>query len=186
MRLIVLLFLALVPTAAAANDICHDLWYTRNQIMDRAGYCFSSTLGEAVFDNSNCVGKNVTISSASKRLVSELQSLERHFGCRVDTGSRWLDLDDVSVRERLIDLPVPEEFPGGCIGWLGPVTPLHAGRDHTSPVIGRINPGDYVLFDHVVVGNWHYVTARDSNWNLIGGGWLAGHLSEFSCRQIAG
>ena len=40
-----------VAGPAAADERCHDLWFARNAIMDRAGYCFGSVLGQAVFDN---------------------------------------------------------------------------------------------------------------------------------------
>ena len=41
------LLCALLASPAAASDVCDDLWFTRNLIMDRAGYCFGSVLGRA-------------------------------------------------------------------------------------------------------------------------------------------
>ena len=32
----ILILLAVAATPAAADDYCHDLWFTRNAIMDRA------------------------------------------------------------------------------------------------------------------------------------------------------
>ena len=186
MRAFLYLLLALIPTAAAASDGCHDLWFTRNLIMDRAGYCFGSALGKATFDNSDCTGKSVSLDSGLRQLVDRIRSLERQYGCSVDTGSTRLDLNDLFVRFRLVDLPVAEEFPAGCLGWLGPQIQLHTGRDPNLPVIGRIGRGDYVGFFHVPDGGWTYVTVADPDWAVKGGGWMPGGIDDADCRDWAG
>ena len=38
---------ALAAFPALAFDPCEDLWFSRNQLYDRAGYCFSTPLGLA-------------------------------------------------------------------------------------------------------------------------------------------
>ena len=64
------LLLFLIASPAAASDVCHDLWFTRNLIMDRAGYCFGSMLGKATFDNSDCTGKNVSLDAGDQLMVN--------------------------------------------------------------------------------------------------------------------
>ncbi|WP_421724477.1 DUF4453 domain-containing protein [Bauldia sp.] len=177
---------ALAGPAFAGGDGCHDLWFTRNQVMDRAGYCFGSTLGQAVFDNSDCTGKSVTLGADDRALVKQIQALEAQFQCRVDTSQATLDLDDVAIRRQLKDLPIAEEFPGGCLGWLGPETPLHAGHSRATDVIGRILPGDYVGYFHIPEGKWTYVTAADTNWTLKSGGWLKEGPEGTTCKDYAG
>jgi len=61
MRAFLALLLAALAAPAAALEICDELWFTRNLIYDRAGYCFSSPLGRAVFDNSDCTGSALKI-----------------------------------------------------------------------------------------------------------------------------
>lgn len=179
-------FLCLVAAPAAASDICHDLWFTRNLIMDRAGYCFGSALGQAVFDNSGCVGKSVALDSRSARLVGQIQTLEAGQGCRVDTKRGFLDLDDRLIRQRLWDLPIRDEFESACLGWLGPVTPLLAGHDQSALAVGRIQPGDYISYEHVPVGVWTYVTARTPDWQIKSGGWLNTAAVAENCVDYAG
>ncbi len=172
--------------AASANDSvgCRDLWFTRNLVMDRAGYCFGSALGQAVFDNDGCTGKNVRVDPAHAGLVAQIQALEAEHGCKVDTRGTTLDLDDIAIRRSLDDLPLFDEFPGGCLGWTAAETPLRAGHDPSSRVIGAIAPGDYVYLTHVPVDGWAYVTVHEPGWGpLKGGGWLRG---EMQCRDHAG
>ncbi|MXN66601.1 DUF4453 domain-containing protein [Stappia sp. GBMRC 2046] len=186
-RLLVLLFLIATPAAANESVGCQDLWFTRNLVMDRAGYCFSTRLGQAMFDNGGCIGKTVSVDPRSSRLVAEIQALERSHGCKVSRNRTYLDLDDLWIRRQLIDLPIFDEFPGGCLGWIGPVTPLYAGRNPASAVIGRISPGDYVGFTHVPVGNWSYVTVSEPGWGPVkGGGWMNGTMQNLPCQDFAG
>ncbi|WP_339106781.1 DUF4453 domain-containing protein [Roseovarius rhodophyticola] len=185
---IVLLLLAFVASSASANEACEDVWFTRNLIFDRAGYCFGSTLGQAVFDNSNCIGTSVSIPPDQKRIVDEIRALEAQHGCQVDTGRTGLRLIDAAIRRQLRDLPIRDEFESGCLGWLGPVVPLHAGHDNSSAVIGRVEPGDYILYSHLGRGGWSYVTTHTANWtSLKSGGWMRQTgVSDASCAQWAG
>ncbi|MEL0436252.1 YARHG domain-containing protein [Phycobacter sp. K97] len=72
-----LIALTLLAGPAAASDYCHDLWYTRNAIMDQAGYCFGSVLGQAVFGTGPCIGKSVTLSPQDNRTVARLRAAEK-------------------------------------------------------------------------------------------------------------
>lgn len=189
-RLLALLALCapgLSAPAASANESigCQDIWFTRNLVMDHAGYCFGSPLGQAIFDNSDCIGKQVRIAPRHAELVKRIQALEAEHGCKVDTRRTTLDLDDIAIRKRLDDLPLFDELPGGCLGWDAGVTPLHAGRSRTSRVIGRIEPGDFVSLTHVGVDGWVYVTVHEPpDWGpLKSGGWLE---AEMHCRDFAG
>ncbi len=172
--------------AVAGGDACHDLWFTRNLIMDRAGYCFGSTLGPATFDNSDCRGKSISLDVESARLVEKIRGLEIALGCAVDTTRRQLELDDLSIRRRLFDLPIAEEFPAGSLGWLEAKAPLQAGSDASSAIIGRIARGEYVGFFHVPDDDWNYVTVADPNWEVTGGGWLKADVANTDCQNWAG
>jgi len=75
----------LVPLAAAQN--CWDLWYERNAIYDRNGYCFSTQLGQQTFDNSDCWTRTPALSQGEQRRVAEIKRQEQRQGCAISPGS---------------------------------------------------------------------------------------------------
>ena len=72
----------LAPAASAAS--CWDLWYERNAIYDQNGYCFSTSLGQRTFDNSDCWTKNPTLSPWEQKRVAQIKAEERRRGCKVN------------------------------------------------------------------------------------------------------
>ena len=178
--------LILVATPAMANEACHDLWFTRNLIMDRAGYCFGSTLGKAVFDNSDCTGKSVTLGENWQQQVSRLRARETQLECKVDTSRPFLDLPDADIRRRLNTLPVRDEFESACIGWLKSDLSLHASTHAASTVVGVVSPGDNVSFRHDAVGEWNYVTVTGKDWGYKSAGWTDSAFAIGDCAQFAG
>lgn len=72
----------LVPAASAAS--CWDLWYERNAIFDRNGYCFTSNLGKRTFNNADCWTSNPSLSGSEQRRVARIQAEERRRGCKVN------------------------------------------------------------------------------------------------------
>lgn len=180
------LLAALISGSSALADSCHDLWFTRNLVMDRAGYCFGSVLGQAQFDNSDCIGKSVSLAPFWSDFVAQIQRYERDFACRVNTRQPGLALNDSWIRRRLTQLPIADAFESACLGWLGPQTPLYAGYDGVSPVVGTISPGNYVGFGHLPVGQWTYVTASGPDYMPLSGGWLFGPVPQHFCADWAG
>ena len=178
---------ALAP-AAAANPYCADLWFTRNALFDRAGYCFGSPLGQALFDNGDCRGKAVTLSADAQAKVAEIRRLEDRIGCDVDTSGTRLGFADYAIRRQMIDLPVLDELAAGCLGYRGAPIPLRAGHGAGAPVLGRIEPGDFVSFGHLPENGWSYVTTHGPNWQgLRAGGWMpVGSIPEAGCEAWAG
>lgn len=179
--------LAFPPNAALA-DFCEDLWFTRNAVMHRAGYCFASPLGKAVFGNKGCRGKSVALSAERKSTVAKIQSLEKKERCKVDTRAVSLNLPDLSIRRRLVDLPVRDEFESGCIGWRSARAPLYDGYGAGAEVIGWVEPGDAVILSHINVGDWAYVTTHaEGSAGLKAGGWARGaDFNEKNCESLAG
>lgn len=70
-----------IPRAPVVNTVpsCHDLWYARNLIYDRAGYCFQTAKAQSYFSNVGCTGG--LPSAAEMREVERLKALEQQFGC---------------------------------------------------------------------------------------------------------
>ena len=176
--------LAALAAPAAADDFCGDFWFTRNLLMDRAGHCFGSPLGRALFDNEGCTEGAAPGPEAAAR-IARIQAAEKRNACKVDVSAETLGLDDADIRRRLTDLPLRDEIESSCIGWEGAVTPLLAGRRPQEAAVGRISPGDHVLYQHVPEEGWVYVTARDRKGALISGGWMKETLPA-PCRDFAG
>ncbi|MEP2715978.1 DUF4453 domain-containing protein [Pseudophaeobacter sp.] len=176
----------LAPSLALADEFCEDLWFTRNAIMDRAGYCFGSKLGQAIFDNSDCLGKTVSLSAEDQEMVAELQALEREGDCRVDTSKGSLSLPDLAQRQALWHLPLRDISESACLGWRGKSVGLHAGPGKDTPVIGKITPGDTIGYSYLPQGDWDYVQVFDSNWVFKSAGWTDLHVSPQTCSDIAG
>ncbi len=178
-------FLILMAQPVLANG-CHDLWFTRNLVMDRAGYCFGSVLGQAQFDNSDCIGKQVSLAPFWSNFVAQIQTIERTHACRVNTAQPQLDLPDAYLRRQLVHLPIADEFESACLGWVDAPRALFAGHDSATQITGYIQAGDRVGFGHIPVGNWTYVTTHFEDWTLRAAGWIELPLSESSCTQWAG
>ncbi|MFV0298142.1 MAG: caspase family protein [Hyphomicrobiaceae bacterium] len=77
---------AATPAPTAERESCADLWYRRNAIWHRHGYCFNSARGQATFGNAGCsrhqAGARAAMSKADVDLVDALTAKERELGCR--------------------------------------------------------------------------------------------------------
>ena len=81
-----------VPGYGSTRASCESIWIERNRILDRSGYCFSSALGKAVFNNANCTTRNPRLSSEDRYWVEEIKKGERRYGCNVDTSRMSIDV----------------------------------------------------------------------------------------------
>lgn len=72
-------------TSLATPTSCEDLWYARNLIFARRGYCFKSARGQAAFGHMDCIpglaAGDVPLSASEKDEVNYIRSLERQNGC---------------------------------------------------------------------------------------------------------
>ncbi len=176
------LFFALLPSLAQADAYCDELWFTRNLIFDRAGYCFGSALGQAVFDNSDCHTKSPSLSAEDKRDVAAVKEVESFAECKVDTSRTWLDFTGGDWLRTLATLPIRSEGESACIGYTGAEVPLYAGASANSAIVGAIIPGDDLLYGHLPVGSWEYVTIGQSR-----AGWTnADPFTKQLCTSYAG
>lgn len=160
MRLSLVLLLGLAASPAAAWSPCDELWFTRNLIYDRAGYCFSSTLGRAVFDNSDCTGTEVRLDARAAADVATIEGYEQEMSCAIDSGRRALAVADLAARRALIDLPVPSAYASACYGWRGAPITLHAGRSDSAPVTGTIRTGDDLVWTFDGADGWAFVLSQ--------------------------
>jgi hypothetical protein len=76
--------IACVPVRAWAQDpatmTCEELWYQRNEIYARKGYCFRTERARAVF-GPGCFPPYGQLSNWESRRVAELQMWERRRDC---------------------------------------------------------------------------------------------------------
>ncbi len=174
MRWVSFVFFLFCAAPLSAAEGCADVWFTRNLIMDRAGYCFGSPLGQALFDNSDCTGQHVQLDPTSQALVQRIRGLEAQHGCQVNTNAQWLEIDDIAFRRVVRDLPLRVDGQWGCLGWAAAETPLYDGHSAPLHAIGKVLPGDYVLFEHEGVADaWVYVTIHEPVWGPFkSAGWL--------------
>jgi hypothetical protein len=173
---------------AAANEFCDDLWFSRNQLYDRAGYCFSTPLGQAVFDNSDCIGKDVTLEPGGDALVAYIRDLEIREGCDVNTSGTTLEVANMDLRFELETVVARSEYASGCLGWQGPSLALTAGPRPGSPLLSTVEPGDDITWEYEPVGwpeGWEFITVyRDGV--QIGLGWHPGQIDYDLCTNLAG
>jgi hypothetical protein len=75
----------LASTIGANAQSCGDLWYERNEIYQRAGYCFKTARAISTFGNSGCQYHSEYDFPLTPRQRARIQSivrLERDSGCR--------------------------------------------------------------------------------------------------------
>lgn len=68
------------PRPAQAQGACQALWYERNEIYARNGYCFKTARARSVF-GPGCFPPYGRLSYGEKRRVDEIQAEEDARGC---------------------------------------------------------------------------------------------------------
>ncbi|NKX43271.1 DUF4453 domain-containing protein [Roseicyclus persicicus] len=162
-----------VAAPAAAQDLlCEDWWFARNLIFDRAGYCFTSPLGQALFDNADCTTRAPDLRPDLAALVAEIRARETEEGCAVDTARTALsDPGAVEPYRLMEDIPVREPFESGCIGYRGAPVAVRTGLRPDAPVAGTIAAGASIGFGHVPRGASDYIVVLPDPDSLKGAFW---------------
>jgi hypothetical protein len=184
MRFVLTFLLSLCVTPAFALDHCEEWWFTRNLVFDRAGYCFSSPLGQAVFDNSDCFTDVAEADPADQIIVTETKRLEETLGCNIDTSRTRLGIEHIAARMQMVDIPIADEYESACFGWRGKDLVLHSARDAAAPVTGHIRTGEDVIFLFTGVDGWSFMLSPRGDADM---GWMKGFTwAEDSCESNAG
>lgn len=184
MRALIFVF-ALVGTPAAALEYCEELWFARNMMFHKAGYCFGSNLGKAVYGNFNCVGKDVSLSEEDNAFLGLVRKAEAAENCRIDTKAGSLSVSLPEDRKALEQQPFPSLFESSCLGWKGDPLPLHIARDQTSSALGQVSTGDALLFQYEDVDGWSFVEVMQAG-EVTNVGWTKVNINEDVCTLIAG
>lgn len=177
-RLTLVLAVLASPAAAQNSAFCQELWLSRNTVMDRAGQCFQSTLGQAVFDNFDCVEGEIRLNPLDSELVRLALEVEDWAECRVDTEADRLDVGALPFHARLMELftvPVRGDSEHGCQGYQGPPLALHAGISTNTTVLGTLEPGQaFSLVHWRLRGGWEYLEVTDGEGTPLAHGWTQG------------
>lgn len=157
--LVTLATLAAAAPAAAEDPYCEDWWFARNLIFDRAGFCFTSPLGAALFENADCTTTEPDLPPDLTARVARLRALEEEFDCAVDTSRSTLTYPETLEPYRMMeDIPVKDFADSGCIGYRGPEVTLHSGARADAPIIGMVQTGVSIGFGHYQEEGFDYVT----------------------------
>ncbi len=132
------------PVFGSPRTSCESLWVERNQILNVAGQCFHTPLGQAVFDNSDCIPGAPALPEAAVNRISRIELAEQGRLCAVNTAR-----DHILVNGRYGPLRFGE---GGVVlgRWRGAlqkldVFPRSAGRERSCTVSGLDPRGDNFL-----------------------------------------
>lgn len=79
----VLAVLSITPPPALAAS-CADLWYARNLVFAKAGYCFKTSLGKRQFREFECWTDNPRLTAQERRKVNRIKAEEKRRGCKVN------------------------------------------------------------------------------------------------------
>lgn len=189
--LIALAMAGLALPAAAAEDgpYCEDLWFARNLIFDRAGYCFGSPLGQALFDNADCTEAAPDLPPDLAARVAQIRALEAEFSCAIDTDRTSLTYEaELNEYRAMIDVPIRGYGESGCIGYRGAPVAVHAGAGPDTPVIGQILPGMSIGFAHWPLNGWDFVSVHPEGFGTenVKSGWVRLGEGPPPCDGYAG
>nr|WP_281356610.1 YARHG domain-containing protein [Sulfitobacter algicola] len=152
---VVFLYLIFISPLYAANinQSCNELWFARNAMLDRGGYCFSSPLGQSIFNNEDCSTQSPSIGKAAREMIEEIRKDERDLGCSVDTNVTDAGpfLRFMSERMQLdVQPPIPEDWQSqySCIDYQGEPISVYSAPDRSSQVLATINVDGDISFSH--------------------------------------
>jgi len=186
MRHLLLPALALLLAGpATAGEHCDEYWFTRNALFARAGYCFSSPLGQAVFGNEGCTTKSPKLGTAEAAKVKHILELEALDACAINTKRTSLEIRGLEMRKRMKVLPVRDVGGSACIGWKGPPVTLRNAPSTSAEAVGEIGLGDQINFEFEREGSWDFVFIY-SGLQLVSSGWTNMTWSPDACESVAG
>jgi hypothetical protein len=140
---------------------CTDLWFTRHQVLDRAGACFDDPAVAQLFGNSDCAATAPELTELDLKRLAMIEAMSDELGCdgNVDGGS--LRILRADLRQKLEFVPVPTTEVRGCYLWSGEPVVIFAGPDEASEVIDAAVYGEDIFWEYDTPGapeGWAFVT----------------------------
>ena len=171
------------PTLGNSRANCDSLWVERNQILNVAGQCFNTALGQAVFDNSDCTPGAPALTEAALNRISQIELAEQGRLCAVNTArgqisvngrygplrfgngglvlGRWegalqqLDVFPRAARERTCTVSGLDPNGDGFLA-------LRSGPDVRYPQISALYNGERVVSSSACMGRWCFAEAVEN------------------------
>lgn len=157
------------------DDLCDELWFSRNAMLNQAGYCFQTPLGQAIFDNSDCTTRTPQISDEAVQEIDKFQTLETKLGCQVNTDQSEIRVSDIEQRLLLTVQPgavFPSETEHSCLGYDGPSLSAYSAPDQSSQALYNIENGDVLDFEFGHGHEWTLTRIRSVDGKAIHMGWV--------------
>ncbi|MCF6271889.1 MAG: YARHG domain-containing protein [Rhodobacteraceae bacterium] len=183
------------PVLGSGLESCESLWVERNQILNEAGACFSSPLGNAVFDNGDCVPTPPVLSETALNRLAQIGQAEAARQCAINP-----DRESLTVNGRYGALQFGKN--GLTLGrWAGALASLdvfprrigrgrscvvdgleadgasslalRSGPDVRYPQIGRLLSGERVFSSAECLGRWCFADeVQGGNRQIASLGWF--------------
>lgn len=189
LRKILVLFFLAAPGISSARDLCDDLWFTRNLVFDKAGYCFSTPLGQAVFDNSDCTSKSPQLPRDAQAFVAWVKLQEAEWECALDTERTHITTELLPIRRLIRHRVAPSGYESACIGWHGDAFPLFDGHSGKMLPIGQVEPADIIIWEFNMLdptpNGWDFLTVQRDG-AMISMGWSNMRIEPAMCDGMAG
>lgn len=168
-----ILSLLSLPAQAQDLDICEALWLSRNAVLDDAGQCFLSPLGQAVFDNTGCSGVAFLLPGAT-RALDALAEHEANLECSIETGDTTVAAamrGELLLYEELAVMPVENGEQTLCTAYRGEPFWTYGGPGSEMGVIELVQTGQTLLFSGVGIGDYRFASVFDDRVE-VARGWI--------------
>ncbi len=162
------------PSLGSSRTSCESLWVERNQILNVAGYCFDTALGQAVFDNADCTPGQPALPETALNRIARLQQAEEQRACEINTSAGQITVNGrygplrfgnggltlgrwPGALQKLDVFPQDAGRARSCTvtglsadGFLA----LRSGPDVRYPQIGQLANGERVMSSSACMGRW--------------------------------
>ena len=163
------------PTLGNSRTSCESLWVERNQILNVAGQCFNTVLGQAVFDNGDCIPGPPALPEAAVNRISRIELAEQGRLCAVNTAQSRITVNGrygplrfgeggvilgrwFGALQKLDVFPQPARVRSCTVSGLSPsgdgFLALRSGPDVRYPQIGKMINGERVRSISACMGRW--------------------------------
>jgi hypothetical protein len=187
MRIFILaLPVIMMGTYGYAGTACDDLWLARNAIFDLHGYCFGSTLGKSVFDNTECTTVEPELAPKVQERIEQLWQRAKQLECTTNQGQASISVYNIEQRIELLHQPIASEKESACIGYIGKRFNLYDASDINAARIGSVDQGDDIAWFHDGEGAWSFMTVlKKENGSTPVSGWSREKVFP-NCKAAAG
>jgi hypothetical protein len=167
------------PSHAWIETACDEAWLIQGIVLDRLGYCFSSRLGEAYFNEDGCWTTDPELPDHVESLFEKLRETMTDLECEINISRRVLDEFNENMYFDLDVLPAVGAWQTACIDWQGEQQVLRAAPREDAYITGFVRNGDDVEMNHYELDGWDFVISGDDF------GWAPVGIFNYDAKQCA-